>query len=194
LTYYAIYFTETGVRVQPDINIGFWVGIAAAVGLVAQIFIPRAASNDAEAEARFLNRLTYVILVVALLVSAYLSYLKFANANAICLEGGRFDCGTVLNSIYSEIGGIPIAILGFALDAIVLALMLAKPRLDILKIYGTLLIFGVVLFGFVYSVYLVYLQAFKIKAYCPWCLTHEALLTLLFAVWARQLWLHLRTE
>jgi len=44
----------------------------------------------------------------------------------------------------------------------------------------------VVLFAFLYSVYLVYLQAFRIQAYCVWCLTHEALITVLFVAWLRE--------
>ena len=45
-----------------------------------------------------------------------------------------------------------------------------------------MLVFGVVLFGFLYSVYLVYLQAAVLRAFCPWCLSHEALITILFGL------------
>lgn len=142
---------------------------------------------------RFVNHRTisYVILIAAIVVSGYLSYLKFANADAACVAGAVFDCGTVLNSIYSEILGVPIAMLGLATNLVIGALILLQPRVALLREYGTLLIFGVVLFAFVYSVYLVYLQAFVIGAYCPWCLTHEALIAGLFAVWVRQVWVDL---
>ncbi|MEL6148402.1 MAG: vitamin K epoxide reductase family protein [Chloroflexota bacterium] len=129
-----------------------------------------------------------VILAAAIGVSGYLSWLKIANADAVCVHGGRFDCGVVLNSAYSEIAGIPIAWLGLATNFIIVGLLLLQNRIKFLRQNGTLIVFGVVLFAFIYSVYLVYLQAFVIQRYCPWCLTHEALITLLFIVSARQAW------
>jgi len=45
-----------------------------------------------------------------------------------------------------------------------------------------------VLFAFLFSVYLVYVQAALLNAYCPWCLTHEALITALFIVVGMQVY------
>jgi uncharacterized membrane protein len=132
--------------------------------------------------------ISYMLLILAIGVSGYLSYLKIANANAACVAAGQIDCGTVLNSAYSEIGGVPIAWLGLATNFVVLGLIAFQNRVPLLREYGTLLVFGVLLFAFIYSVYLVYLQATVIQAYCPWCLTHEALVFGLFGVWARQAW------
>lgn len=151
-------------------------------------------SNNTYSEARptwRANWLSLVVLALAIAVSGYLSYLKIANANAVCVSGGAFNCGVVLNSIYSELAGVPIAYLGLTTNLIVVALILLEGRIGFLQEYGTLLTFGVVLFAFLYSVYLVYLQAFVIGAYCPWCLTHEALITVLFVIWARKAWLTL---
>jgi uncharacterized membrane protein len=127
--------------------------------------------------------LSYVVLAVAIGVSGYLSWLKVASVDAVCISGGQFDCGTVLSSAYSELFGIPIAWLGLATNLIIAALLLLENRIEFLRESGTLIVFGVVLFAFIYSVYLVYLQAFVIQAYCPWCLGHEALITLLFVIW-----------
>lgn len=137
--------------------------------------------------------ISFVILAAAIGVSGYLSYLKIANTSAVCLQGGRFDCGTVLNSAYSEVLGIPIAWLGLGTNLLIVSLLLLQNRIGFLREYGTMVIFGVVLFAFIYSVYLVYLQAFVIQAYCPWCLSHEALITLLFMVWVHQAWVSLGT-
>ncbi len=149
--------------------------------------------NVESASGNWLNprTISFVVLAAAILVSGYLSYLKIANANAVCATAGRIDCGTVLNSAYSELGGIPIAWLGLGTNLVIVGLMLVQNRLSFMREYGTLVIFGVVLFAFIYSVYLVYLQAFVIQAYCPWCLSHEALITVLFGIWARQTWLEL---
>ncbi|MBC8100033.1 MAG: hypothetical protein H7Y11_11370 [Armatimonadetes bacterium] len=62
------------------------------------------------------------------------------------------------------------------------ALLIAQPRLAVLRDYGGLLIFGVVLFAWVYSMYLVYLQFMVLQALCMWCLMHELNITILFGV------------
>lgn len=159
--------------------------------------LPLEATNDAAAASSpRLPRInatviSFVLLAAAIGVSGYLSYLKISNVNPVCAAVGRIDCGTVLNSAYSEIGGIPIAWLGLGTNFLIVGLMLLQNRVGILREHGTMIIFGVVLFAFLYSVYLVYLQAFVIQAYCPWCLTHEALIAGLFIVWARQAWVAL---
>ena len=128
------------------------------------------------------RNISFVVLALAIGISGYLSYLKLDNTPAVCLVGGAFDCGTVLNSSYSELAGIPIAWLGLAVNLIVTTLLLLENRVEFLREYGVTLVFGLVLFAFLFSVYLVYVQAAIIQAYCPWCLTHEALITILFAL------------
>jgi uncharacterized membrane protein len=135
--------------------------------------------------------LSFVLLAAAIGVSSYLSYLKVARQDAVCLESGQFDCGTVLNSVYSEVADVPIAWLGLTTNLIMLTLLILEPRIGFLRNYGRELFFGVILFAFLYSVYLVYVQAFLIQAYCVWCLSHEAILTVLFGV---TLWRLLRGQ
>lgn len=134
------------------------------------------------------RNLSFVVLFFAIIVSGYLSYLKIANVDAVCIKGDAFDCGTVLNSAYSIFLGIPIAYLGLGTNLLVLVLLLLENRIGFLQDYGVVLIFGAVLFAFVFSVWLVYVQAFLIQAYCPWCLTHEALITVLFVLSIWRLW------
>ena len=134
--------------------------------------------------------LSLAVLVAAIGVSGYLSYLKFDNVAAVCVQGGQFDCGTVLNSVYSELMSIPIAYLGLLTNFIVVGLLLLESRVGLLREYGPILTFGVVLFATVFSVYLVYIQAAVIGAYCPWCLTHEALFFVLFGLSSWRLFKH----
>jgi uncharacterized membrane protein len=131
------------------------------------------------------RNLSFVILALAILVSGYLSYLKIDDTPSVCIEGSVFDCETVLNSVYSELGGIPIAWLGLALNLIILAVLFLEPRIPFLHENAILIVFALVLFAFLFSIYLVYVQAVLIRAYCPWCLTHEALIFVLFglSVW-----------
>ena len=134
------------------------------------------------------RNLSFVILAVAIVVSGYLSYLKLEDKQAVCVENGPFDCGLVLNSAYSEIGGIPIAWLGLATNLIVVALLIMEPRVSFFQENGIALVFGVVLFAFLFSIWLIYVQAMLIQAYCPWCLTHEALITVLFLLSGWRVW------
>lgn len=130
-----------------------------------------------------LYHVSILILLIAIGVSGYLSYLKIDSTQVpMCIEGGRFDCGTVLSSHYSEFVGIPIAYLGLGTNLIMLSLLALEKFVPFFKLNAPILVFGVVTFAFAFSVYLVYLQAAVIKAYCPWCLSHEALITLLFIV------------
>jgi uncharacterized membrane protein len=130
------------------------------------------------------------MLVLALGVSGYLSYLKmFPAAEPACLATGAFDCGTVLNSRFSEVMDIPIAYLGFVTNIIMLAGLILEKKLASFSALAPLFVFFVALFAFIFSVYLVYVQAAIIGAYCPWCLTHELLITLIFgaAAWRLKL-------
>jgi uncharacterized membrane protein len=139
-----------------------------------------------------LRHICFVILIAAICVSSYLSYLKASGTNAVCVESSTFDCGTVLNSAYSEISGIPISWLGLATNIIVLTLLLVEPRLGFTRQFGPTLVMGPVLFAFLFSMYLIYVQSQLIKAYCPWCLCHEVLISVLFILTAFRLRNHLR--
>ncbi len=123
-----------------------------------------------------------LLVIVGLVVAGYLSYLKLTDVPAVCVEAGAFDCNVVLNSRYSELGGLPIAYLGLAVYAIIGALLLLEARVAFLREYGSLLIFGIGLFAWLFSMWLVYVQVGLLQALCPWCLTHEANFTILFGL------------
>ena len=127
-----------------------------------------------------LRNAQFTLVIIGLLIAGYLSYLKLAAAPAACVEAGPFDCNVVLNSQYSELAGLPIAYLGFAVYALVGLVMLLERKHLFLQQYGSLLIFGLGLFAWLFSMWLVYVQFFLLQALCPWCLSHEANFTLLF--------------
>ena len=135
-----------------------------------------------------LRNISLIILTLAILVSGYLTYVKATDVAMVCVESATFDCGKVQNSAYAEIFGIPIAWLGLATNLLILALILLEDGVPFLQDYGLILTFGVVLFAFLFSIYLVYVQAVLLNAYCPWCLTHEALITALFIVVGMQVY------
>ena len=127
-----------------------------------------------------LRGIQYLLVLVGLVIAGYLSYLKLAAAPAACVDAGPFDCNVVLNSQYSELAGLPIAYLGLGVYALIGLVMLFERRLSFLEHYGSLLIFGIGLFAWLFSMWLVYVQFFLLEALCPWCLSHEANFTLLF--------------
>lgn len=87
-------------------------------------------------------------------------------------------CETVLNSKYSEVFGIPLAVLGlvFYFSVLLVALYFVQSGRDWLK--KLLLAMGAV--GFVSSLGLVYLQGVVIKAWCQYCLLSALSSTLIF--------------
>ncbi len=137
--------------------------------------------NSARGHKRItLRGIQYLLVLVGLFIAGYLSYLKLAAAPAACVDAGPFDCNVVLNSQYSELAGLPIAYLGLGVYALIGLVMLFERRLSFLEQYGSLLIFGIGLFAWLFSMWLVYVQFFLLEALCPWCLSHEANFTLLF--------------
>ena len=123
-----------------------------------------------------------ISVAIGLVVASYLSFLKLTDVPAACVEGGAFNCNVVLNSRYSELAGIPIAYLGLAVYVVIGALLLLETRVDFLREYGSLLAFGIGLFAWLFSMWLVYVQVGLLQALCPWCLTHEANFTILFGL------------
>ena len=131
---------------------------------------------------RLVRRAQLLLVLIGLFVAGYLSYLKLAEAPAVCVETGPFDCNVVLNSRYSELGGIPIAYLGFAVYAVIGAILVLERRIEFARAWGRLISFGIGLFAWLFSMWLVYAQFLLLEALCPWCLTHETNFTILFAL------------
>jgi uncharacterized membrane protein len=123
------------------------------------------------------------LVIIGLFISGYLSYVKLTEVPMICVANSSvFNCEVVQNSVYSRVAGIPIAWFGFATYILLFALLMLENRVAFLKENGILLVFGVTLFAWLYSMYLVYLQFFVLRALCPWCLAHEVTMTILFFV------------
>ena len=127
-----------------------------------------------------LRGVQFLLVLIGLFIAGYLSYLKLAAAPAVCVEAGPFNCNVVLNSQYSELAGMPIAWLGFGVYALIGLVMLLESKVAVLEQYGSLIVFGIGLFAWLFSLWLVYVQFFLLEALCPWCLSHEANFTILF--------------
>lgn len=151
--------------------------------------VEAAAVNQASHNTRDWLRMISLLLVVAgLFVSGYLSYTKLTQTALVCVEGAAFNCDAVSSSVYSRIFGVEIAYLGFLTYVALGALLLFQNRAAFLRSYGTALLFGITLFAFLFSMWLVYVQVALLQALCPWCLAHEVIMTLLFIITSARLW------
>lgn len=127
---------------------------------------------------KWLNRALIALLVVGVLVSIYMTVYKISGNEGMCLGSG--DCSTVNASRFSEVNGIPVAVIGIAGYLAILGVILLENRNSFLKQNGSLLIFGLSLGGFLFTIWLVYVELALLKAICPFCVTSQVAMTLIF--------------
>lgn len=107
------------------------------------------------------------VALIGLVDSIYLTWIKIADQTVVC--SGIGDCESVNNSIYSEIAGIPIALIGAIAYLTILALLFLENRFESQGLYTRFAIFGLTLAGSLYSGYLTYLEIAVLRAICPFC-------------------------
>ena len=110
------------------------------------------------------------VAVAGLGVSAYLTAVRASGDAPACVVGG--GCQTVQESEYSELAGIPVAVLGLlAYAGLLVAALLPGPAGRALGLFTALVSFG-------FSAWLTYAELVLIDAVCAWCVTSAALVTL----------------
>lgn len=110
--------------------------------------------------------------------AAYLAGVALSGSELSCDVGGLDGCNVVAQSPYSQIFGIPLGAYGVLFYGILFflsALYLALPKRVITRI-----LFALGVFGFVVSLYFLYLQYVIIEAFCVYCVTSAVLATLIF--------------
>ena len=117
--------------------------------------------------------------LIGLADSIYLTVLKLTNNQTMCLKGIG-DCWTVNLSSYSEIFGMPIAILGILAYLVLSILFMLRHKLPVSTVVVDQMFFGLSLTGFIYSIYLTYLEIAVIKALCPFCIVSAIAMTVIF--------------
>ncbi len=113
-------------------------------------------------------------------LAAYIAIAEANGGSPVCLAGGS-GCETVARSSWSHLAGVNVAVLGIAGYALLLATAFFAS--DTARFAGFVLALG----GFGYSVFLTYVELFKIEAACQWCLASAVLMTILFALCAARL-------
>ncbi len=120
-----------------------------------------------------------ILSVIGLGVALYLTYVETQSVEAFC--GPIGDCNSVQSSPYSKVWGVlPVGLLGAAgYIAIVAAWFAGRQRWGWLSTYAPVTLFGMALFGTVFSIYLTYLELFVIYAVCIWCVSSAIIITLI---------------
>lgn len=118
--------------------------------------------------------------LAGLAVAAMLSYQHMDGVAAERLCGLRSDCARVLASPYAKLGGVPLAYIGAAFYAGLLAVLLVCIAVPDGRSRRMLLAAGLwaSFAGVAASAALVGIQAFAIRAFCPLCLMSALLVTL----------------
>jgi uncharacterized membrane protein len=125
------------------------------------------------------KKVIWVAALIGAIDAAYLTYVKLTHIPIYCTPG-LGDCASVQNSRWSTIWGIPLSLFGFAMYLAIIGLLLFGPKIKLIKPYSNYLLFGIGLFGFLYSLYLTYLEFFVIHALCQWCILSAICITGIF--------------
>jgi uncharacterized membrane protein len=117
--------------------------------------------------------------VIGLAIAGYTTYEHYNGfATLICLGGhhGHSSCQTVQSSVWSELDGVPVAVLGLVGYFVLLASLAFRGELP--RAFA----FLVALIGFGFSAYLTYRELFTIKQICEWCVGSAICMTILMVL------------
>ena len=115
-----------------------------------------------------LRSVAAVVAFFGIAVAGYLTWAHYADATLVCVRGG--GCETVQHSSYSEIAGIPVALLGLV-SYVTMVLLLAWDSANA-RMGAAVLAFV----GLLFSAYLLVLQLFVINALCIWCVANDVVI------------------
>jgi uncharacterized membrane protein len=122
-----------------------------------------------------------LIPILGILDAGYLAWQHYGNVLVVCPAYFTFiDCGQVLHSTYAILFGVPLAVWGLlfycAETALVLYIVFTDRRTE------KQLVLASSVGGFVFSLYLVYLQIVVIGAICLYCMASAVISTVFFIV------------
>jgi uncharacterized membrane protein len=123
-----------------------------------------------------------VLSVVGLGIALYMTFVETTRTQAFC--GPIGDCNTVQQSRYAWVFGfLPVGLLGTIGYVVILITWLVHQfGSQRLKRLAGLTLWGLVLFGTLFSTYLTFLEPFVIGATCIWCISQAIVMTI--SLWA----------
>ncbi|HVB43720.1 MAG TPA: vitamin K epoxide reductase family protein [Streptosporangiaceae bacterium] len=128
---------------------------------------------------------TWILALIALGVSTYLTIEHYANANPACPDTGLFNCVKVTTSQWSIVFGIfPVAVLGLAFYAFMAVInspwawRANGPAWLRPAIYWSRL--GSICVGMLFVLYLIWAEVVQVGSICPWCTSVHVITFALF--------------
>ncbi|MCK6579171.1 MAG: hypothetical protein L6Q98_13820 [Anaerolineae bacterium] len=137
----------------------------------ALLLAPRQGHEPLRGAVRFLP----LIALAGMLVAGYLMYVETTLTEAVCGVVG--DCNVVQQSAYARVAGVPIGVIGVVGYGLILLVWALKRWGG--TAWADRALFGLALFGTIFSLYLTSLEPFVIGATCVWCLTSAAVMGIL---------------
>jgi uncharacterized membrane protein len=185
--------------VQPTPNgfglaIGIMVGMVVALAYTGVVTLQGLNNPPSRPAAVWSDRVIPLLAIIGLGVAAYLAYVETQAIAAVCGPVG--DCNAVQSSPYAKLFGVlPVGVLGAAGYIAILAVWLwGRFGSGRLADYAPPAIYGMALFGVLFSLYLTYLEPFVIGAVCIWCLTSAVIITLLMLLALKPAMLAIQVE
>lgn len=151
------------------------------------MIVERYMAKDMSRRSRWLLWASVGLSGLGIYVSGYLVTKRFTGGSLACTRWAQ--CDVVNNSVYSQLYGVPVSVIGLAGYLLLLALALAalgtagRTQHRILLLSLPLSLGGV---GF--SAYLTYLEIYVIEALCAWCVASAVIITLLFVISGLAAW------
>jgi uncharacterized membrane protein len=135
--------------------------------------------------ARALRLVLIVIATVGLGWATYLTYVHYSGEAPLCSIKGN-PCEQVQTSVYSELAGVPVALIGALGYLLILAALLA-PDGETSRFATAALTLG----GFGFSLYLTYREVFTLHKICEDCVASAVIMTILMCL---SIWRFLRDD
>jgi uncharacterized membrane protein len=151
------------------------IGLIFSIAMILRAFQGRSLRDLKD----WTNFVVPLLSIIGLGASIYLTYVEITHTRALCGPVG--DCNAVQSSPYAKLFGVlPIGVVG-ALGYIAILGMWVWQKFGLGvkdKTAGSIM-FGMALFGTLFSIYLTYLEIFIIHAVCIWCLSSAVIITAL---------------
>jgi len=118
-----------------------------------------------------LHKAIFAVAVLGLGVAGYLTYAHYAGIDPAC--GIAHGCSRVQASDWSDLAGIPVALIGLLGYLVIFATLFVPGE------RGRLAAVGLSWVGFGFSIYLTYVEIHEIDAICQWCVASALCMTAL---------------
>jgi uncharacterized membrane protein len=126
-----------------------------------------------------------VLTAIGLCLAGYLTYVHYSGTTPPCSIKGN-PCSQVQKSRYSELVGVPVALIGLLGYIAILGSLLASDG-ERARFVTTALTVG----GFGFSAYLTYRELFTLHKICEWCVGSAVLMTIIMCL---SIWRFLQAE